>query len=415
MDPVSVVNGVIAFTQIADRVIRACNHCIDAVKDAPKDMQMILGETISLRAIIDSLNSVDLHVNTMNLVPSLFAPLGPVEACRRCLSQLEGLIPQEQPQRASQGKRIMTLAELAWPLKQSKARRVMEEISQHKATLLLAMTGDMMHGIKEIQSGVQRLEDKLTETQRQEILRWVECMNPSSLHNSAFRKHERHTCAWFLQTLEWKSWVNSTRSTRLLWIHGIPGSGKTVLASFIIEQLREIYGGNVEVGHAYYYCHFSHNQDEALPFLRWAVGKLCRQAKWIPPQLKTLHDHGCDPTIPELESSLEAVCARFVTVYLIIDAIDESNPRGDLLTVITTIANDNRFHNVRILATSRLYLDIERCLARNSIPLSMSNPFVERDIQVFVRAKLASSHLMKRWSHIWGEIEDLLVTGARGM
>lgn len=144
MDPVSVVNGVIAFIQIADRVIRACNHCIDAVKDAPKDMQMILGETISLRAIIDSLNSVDLHVNTMNLVPSLFAPLGPVEACRRCLSQLEGLIPQEQPQRASQGKRIMTLAELAWPLKQSKARRVMEEISQHKATLLLAMTGDMM-------------------------------------------------------------------------------------------------------------------------------------------------------------------------------------------------------------------------------------------------------------------------------
>ncbi|KAH7165318.1 vegetative incompatibility protein het-e-1 [Dactylonectria macrodidyma] len=415
MDPVSVVNSVIAFIQIADRVIRACKQCIDAVKDAPKEMQMILGETISLRAIIESLNSVNLHTNTIQLVPSLFAPLGPVEACRRCLSQLEGLVPQEQPQRALQGKRKITLVELAWPLKESKARRLMAEISQHKATLLLAMTGDMMHDIKEIRSGVQRVEDTLTDTQRQDIIRWIERTNPSALHNAAFRKHETHTCTWILQTPEWKSWINTAQSMRLLWIHGIPGSGKTVLASFIIEEIQKSYAGNDEVGHAYYYCHFSHNQDEAMPFLRWAIAKLCRQRKWIPQQLKTLHDDGCDPTIPQLEDVLEAICARFSSVYLIIDAMDESNPRGDFLTVIATLANDKRFSNVRILATSRLYLDIERTLASCSMPLSMSNSLVERDIREFVRTKLASSHLMRRWSNIWDDIEDSLVAGARGM
>lgn len=218
-----------------------------------------------------------------------------------------------------------------------------------------------------------------------------------------------------LQSPEWLAWLNQAQSTRLLWIHGIPGSGKTVLVSFIIEQLRQICEDKVELGHAYYYCHFSHNQDEALPFLRWIVGKLCRQAKWVPQQLKTLHDHGCDPSISELEASLEAIVTRFKAIYVVIDAVDESNPRDDLLTVITTIASDGRFHKVRILATSRLYFDIERMFAANSTPVSMSNPLVEEDIREFVQARFASSHLMKRWSSIWSEIEDSLVIGAQGM
>lgn len=144
MDPVSISASVIAFIQIADRVIRACKHCIDTIKDAPKDMQMILGEAISLRAIIDSLNPADMHASTAKLVPSLFAQSGPVEGCRRCLSALEGLIPPEETQGTLQSKRKITFVELAWPLKESKARRLMAEISQHKATLLLAMTGDIM-------------------------------------------------------------------------------------------------------------------------------------------------------------------------------------------------------------------------------------------------------------------------------
>jgi hypothetical protein len=70
-DPLSIGAGIIAFIQLADSVIRACKECIEAIKDAPKDMQMIIGEVTSLKAILESFSAVDLHVNTIKLVPGL--------------------------------------------------------------------------------------------------------------------------------------------------------------------------------------------------------------------------------------------------------------------------------------------------------------------------------------------------------
>jgi hypothetical protein len=57
------------FIQLADSVIRLCKDCIKAIKDAPKDMQMIIGEVTSLKAIIESVSTVDLHVNAIKSVP----------------------------------------------------------------------------------------------------------------------------------------------------------------------------------------------------------------------------------------------------------------------------------------------------------------------------------------------------------
>jgi hypothetical protein len=59
----------ITFIRLADSVIRLYKDCIKAIKDAPKDMQMIIGEVTSLKAIIQSFSTVGLHVNAIKLVP----------------------------------------------------------------------------------------------------------------------------------------------------------------------------------------------------------------------------------------------------------------------------------------------------------------------------------------------------------
>jgi hypothetical protein len=252
-------------------------------------------------------------------------------------------------------------------------------------------------------------------SQRQEVIRWLESVNPSSLHNAAFKKHEEHTSAWLLLSPEWKNWFDRESPQNFLWIHGIPGSGKTVLASFIIERLKALCNGDPGLGRAYYYCHYSNNQDEGTAFLKWTVAQLCRSAKWIPAQLKELHDHGCDPNIPELENALEAVLERFKMTYVVIDAVDESTPRDDLLAIITTIAVDIRFRKIKVLVTSREYFDIERKFSGVSEAISMSNPLVEKDIRLFVHSRLLSSPLGRRFQNLLNEIEDALVTGAWGM
>ncbi|KAK8862630.1 ankyrin repeat protein [Apiospora arundinis] len=138
-DPLSMGASIIAFIEITNRIIGTCKYCIETIKDAPKDFQMILGETTSLEAIIETLRTS--NVKPLGLSVTL-------EACHRCLASLEGLLPKTKEKYESGRRRDkISFAELAWPLKESKARKLLSEVSQHKATLLLAISGDMALGI----------------------------------------------------------------------------------------------------------------------------------------------------------------------------------------------------------------------------------------------------------------------------
>ncbi|ENH70495.1 Vegetative incompatibility protein HET-E-1 [Fusarium oxysporum f. sp. cubense race 1] len=388
-DPLSIGASVLAFIGLADRIIRTCKHYIEAVEDAPRDIQMILGEATSLRAIIDSIG----ESSVMSLVPNLHEQNGPIKFCHSCLSSIEALLPPTMGQSRIGKRRKITLADLAWPLKQSKVRKLLAEISHHKATLLLAMSGDMSRDLKEIRMGIERLQGTI----------------------SAFNKHEPLTTTWVTNSSQWKAWLSLTSETRLIWIHGLPGSGKTVLASYVIEELEMLCKPANGSVCSYYYCHYSHNQDETVPFLSWIIGHVCRQISWIPSELKRLHDHGCEPTTTDLEEILEIVVNKLDVLYIIIDAVDESTPREDLLLLIQTITVDKRFEKIRILATSRQYFDIEQSLTQISTSISMSNPMVDADIRRFVHSRLRSSNRLKRWHARFDEIEEVLAAMAEGM
>lgn len=260
------------------------------------------------------------------------------------------------------------------------------------------------------------METAISDTERREICSWLERTNPSSLHNAALHKHEPHTSAWLQRSSEWQKWISSTSSDRLLWVYGIPGAGKTVLASFAIEELkRHCDDIAVDCACAYYYCHYSHNQDEALPFLSWTISQLCRQVEQMPHQLKRLRDRGCEPTIPELENVLELALMHVKRLYVVVDAVDESTPREGLVRLLATMSLDSRFQKVRILATSRQYLDIERVFSGVSVAISMANPYVNDDIESYVRARLASSYRLSRWGNWLPDIERELISKAKGM
>ncbi|KAK3377117.1 hypothetical protein B0T24DRAFT_523598 [Lasiosphaeria ovina] len=201
----------------------------------------------------------------------------------------------------------------------------------------------------------------------------------------------------------------------MLWIHGIPGAGKTVLASFAIEHMKLYCEGTTNQKYAYYYCHYSNGQDESLPLISWVVSQVCRQLSWAPSQLKQLHDRGCEPTLSELQYVLELALVRLESLFIVIDAVDESTPRDELVRFIASMALDSRFRKVRILVTSRKYWDIERFFSGISTSISMKNRYVDADIERHIRSRLNSSFRLQRWRDSFQEIEDALVGKANGM
>jgi len=263
--------------------------------------------------------------------------------------------------------------------------------------------------------------------------------DPESLQYQAFKKHEKHTSGWLLRSKEWNEWLHGNDYKRLLWIHGIPGAGKTVLASFIIDHLMALCKEPIKERQqpcfiTYYYCHYTNKHhrgnmtgmgysqedaelDTAHQLLKWIIGELCWHTQKIPTTLlKDFYDKNRNPNMQHLEEMLETALASFDgTCYLVIDAVDESSPRRELLHLISALSTDDaRFGNLRILATSRLYADINDALLPISTTLPMSNHLVDDDIRKFVRSRLHSNRLLRSLPFA-SEIEERLVAGANGM
>ena len=219
-----------------------------------------------------------------------------------------------------------------------------------------------------------------------------------------------------LRSPEWTDWLAGMH--RCLWIHGIPGAGKTVLISYLIEQIgkfcdqtphqRSIY--------VYYYCYFAHNQDETKPFLKWVISRLCREAGYIPTYVYNLSKHGAEPSRTALLEAVAQTLVSFETVYIAVDAIDESRSRDDLLQVLRSLTTDRRFKGLQLVTSSREYIDIERTMSSLSVSVSMNNPFVEQDIRCLVQSSLKSNPRFGNWPRdLLCEVEESITTGAGGM
>jgi hypothetical protein len=220
-----------------------------------------------------------------------------------------------------------------------------------------------------------------------------------------------------LRSPEWNNWIEC--KNRCLWIHGIPGAGKTVLASYLIEEIKRHCKALLEkkCTHIYYYCYFGHNQDEAAPFLRWVINRLCRESDAMPSRVYDMFKHGGTPSLVDFMDALELMLsASFDTVYITIDAIDESMPRADLLKLLRDLATDARFKKIQLLTTSRQYLDIERVMEEVSVEVSMSNSLVDEDIRTYVQSQLHTLPKFKRWSpNLLVQAEQALISKAKGM
>lgn len=156
--------ALIAFVQLADRVIDICKHYIGSVRDAPNDLRIILVEVSSLKAILQNVQFLD-HVDDAIGKRALKSTL---DDCKRSVLELEELFPRDHtsilltqgqgpqdgnpgpptvgPVPSSAGRKrqriTQTLAILAWPLKVDRAKKSLDEIARHKGTITLALLAE---------------------------------------------------------------------------------------------------------------------------------------------------------------------------------------------------------------------------------------------------------------------------------
>lgn len=265
-------------------------------------------------------------------------------------------------------------------------------------------------------------------SQNRDVKEWLSPPNPSTNHNAAKEKHLEGTGQWFLESNEFLTWIASPNSA--LWLHGIPGCGKTILSSTIIQHLHHIAEKKDLV---YFFFDFSDTSkqtfDKMIRSLIFQLACLQGAAKENLDNLYQNCGNGKDqPDLKSLCSTFQQILEGVPELTIVLDALDECEraSRGSLMRWIENLG-------CRVLMTSRKLEDIQSSIDEwekfVSIFSFQESP-VGTDIRAYIRQKLGQdmghttprsskrSKLARKWKgyeSLLTEIEMKLTEKADGM
>ncbi|KAM0805871.1 hypothetical protein BDR22DRAFT_958912 [Usnea florida] len=257
MEIIGAASSIITVIQICGTVISICYDFQRGTRNYDKDVVAITHELQSLRNILerlaDILGSQDVSASVaLPTLDSLKHPGGPLEICKRELKCLElKLIP------ATSRSRQLGRA-LAWPLREKDFQKTLASLARQRGLSQLALTADqatMTLALKYVASKnegnlvalTERCKAMAVDRRNEQILQWLGPPDPSSNHHKACGTKHPETGRWLLESLKYTIWKNKRAS--FLWIHGIPGCGRTepttgvltTLLKKLIAQRKETY------------------------------------------------------------------------------------------------------------------------------------------------------------------------------
>ncbi|RYP75133.1 hypothetical protein DL771_002594 [Monosporascus sp. 5C6A] len=267
------------------------------------------------------------------------------------------------------------------------------------------------------------VKDVAFEQRGEKIERWLLPSDPSTNYNKALQQRQKGTGLWFLQNDAFTNWRRQRNS--FLWLCGIPGSGKTILSSTIVEDLKRSLPDQL----LYFYFDFNDTGKQILEsMVRSLISQLYCTCEDALEQLDSLFS-SCDdgrrqPSCESLCKVLLQMMEQAKEVWVVLDALDECNtrkgpPTEGLLSWIRDLLNSEQ-RNVHLLVTSRPEQDIKLGLSdlahNNTVPIQSG--LIGDDIRGYIRARVREGDDLKRWrSHpdIQDEIETRLMQKANGM
>ena len=255
------------------------------------------------------------------------------------------------------------------------------------------------------------------------IYQWLSPPDPSLNYQKALKQRQTDTGLWFLESDGYAQWKIDPLS--FLWLYGIPGCGKTILSSTILQSILQYCADNPGKAVTYFYFDFNDSQKQ-LPelMIRSLISQLSQQCDKIPTTLEALFSScGNGQRQPSLDALLEVLyqmLLAFPQSYIVLDALDECADRAVLMGLLERIAGW-RLENLHILVTSRREQDIENSLKSiidEQSTICLESKLVDRDINKYVCQRLSNDKGLKKWQKdpdIMHEIEARLMEGAHGM
>jgi len=212
---------------------------------------------------------------------------------------------------------------------------------------------------------------------------------------------------WIFQNSDFQQWRNDQQS-RLLWIKGDPGKGKTMLLCSIVDELKKSMANTDLL--SYFFCQATNTRiNNATAVLRGLVYLLVNQQPSLISHIRKKYDHA-GKTLFEDANAWVALSDIFTNIlqdpslnstYLIIDALDECV--ADLPKLLDFIAQKSSVSRVKWIVSSRNWPDIEERLERAGykvrLCLELNAESVSTAVSIYIQHKALQLAQRKKYDN----------------
>ncbi|KAH8817009.1 hypothetical protein F5884DRAFT_748483 [Xylogone sp. PMI_703] len=274
-------------------------------------------------------------------------------------------------------------------------------------------------------------QDYLEKNERLKTLEWLSPLPYPQYHDNARADRLADSGQWMPQKPQFKEWSDSSYSS-ILWLHGIPGSGKTKLASIIVDEYLQRAPINSFSCFAYFYCARDPAEPERanpLDILRCIARQLSSPSLTVPVQQATLkrykleQDKGVSLKRLNFDETLLLILELINDnpATIVIDALDECDPecRHELFRALNEIIQKSS-NIVKVFVTSRDDGDIT-CHLEGSPNIYIDSQDNAKDIERFITVEIEKAVDDKKLlhgnvsDHLKNLITETLKDGAQGM
>ena len=396
-EALGVAASIIAIIQLTGTVVQY----ISDVKDASKDGDRLLTELRTISVFLPILKDAADRAQSepggqwMTTIRSLGVPNGPLSQFKLALEtlarQLEPVVGWRKRARA-----------LVWPFKEKEVKDILGTIERQKSLFLLAVQNDHKGLSEAIQRDVLSLHDsvgevitgidelKLSQKKRNEdlettkILAWLSPLNFWTVQQDIFGRRQEGTGTWLLDNDIFQSWLHGTE--RVLWCSGIPGAGKTILASTVVNYLEQNFI-QTDVGIAYIFFNYKEQEQTFINLISSLLRQLMQQEGKIPEDIIGLHrshsNKGTRPSVAEYSKLLQSKVMALSTVFIIVDALDECDEGKTRVGFLAELRN--LLPHIRLLVTSRPLVSIERSFEDDA---RLEIRAHDEDVKRYLRARI---------------------------
>lgn len=445
MDPISVSASVAGILSLTITIASGLDSIVSAYRETSRHVFDLVLELACLRKCLENIrNSIPGLANVDIPDEPTFTPL---LLCMETLLELQEHIPDSQERMILKGETTITThptgkpkisvwEKIKWIRNKSKIQEYLNRLESHKTTLIMYICENQFNHLKESLEKYESLNENQDKEASKRFDEWKK--NDQSVKMCSYfvpatpypydhlqkAQSLRHatTGLWFVRGQPFLQWSNSEEGK--LWVHGIPGAGKTILASLAITTERRSALRNRNIGVAYYFCDYKFPKTlEVRAILGALLFQLSMQNTSAMELLLDFHTKvarnysSLDAVPPEdLCQQFGQIANCFEEVSLIVDGLDECEDTEQVTRYLAGLSSPA--NRVRSLFFSRDLQQIEKILSKQKFrgtSVAANNGDIKSYVDSEVEKRIEDGELQVEDENLKTKIRETLMQGSQGM